>query len=391
MTRSLFNMFGRSPSEHHRAATPLELFFDLVFVVAVASAAAHLHHGFIANHIGEASLSFIMVFFAIWWAWMGFTWFASAFDVDDPLYRILVFIQMFGSLVIASGVADVFEEHSLVRITIGYSIMRLGLVGLWLRAYYSQPKGSFLRANCMRQVISIIACQMGWLSLLLLPHTPLWLFWVMVACELAMPVWAQKVGRTPWHAGHIAERYSLLTLIVLGESVLSLSLALQATHSFSDLNWQRGVFMLAGFAILFCLWWLYFNDSIHDLLNKNKKIAFAWGYGHYVIFASAAAVGAALAATVDVVNGKAIMNDTVLGLILTVPLALYLLGLWYCHEQHRLQTFVQKMAYPLAAVLLFLSSFLPQTMLWCTVILIGLLIWRVGLNKHENAAMTHEV
>lgn len=69
--RSLFNMTGRSPDQHHRAATTLELFFDLVFVVAIASAAAQLHHGFIANHVWEASLSFIMVFFAIGWALRG--------------------------------------------------------------------------------------------------------------------------------------------------------------------------------------------------------------------------------------------------------------------------------------------------------------------------------
>lgn len=389
--KSLFNMFGRSPDQHHRAATPLELFFDLVFVVAIASAAAQLHHGFIANHALEASISFIMVFFAIWWAWMGFTWFASAFDVDDAPYRVLVFIQMFGSLVIASGVPDVFEGKGLARIIIGYSIMRLGLVGLWLRTYYSQPVNSPLRTNAMRNVMGIIACQIGWLSLLVVGYMPIWLFFIMVAIELAAPVWAQSAGRTPWHPSHIAERYGLLTLIVLGESVLSLSLALQATDSFSAISLQRGLFMLAGFSILFCLWWLYFNEPVHDLLKVNKNIAFAWGYGHYVIFSSAAAVGAALAATVDILDGKASLNDTVLGLILTIPLAFYLLGLWYCHEQHRMQTASQKMAYPIAAILLLLSSFLPQTMLWCTVILIGLLVWRVRLNKEEGIETAHSI
>lgn len=354
-----FNMTGRSPDQHHRAATPLELFFDLVFVVAIASAAAQLHHGFIANHVLEASLSFIMVFFAIWWAWMGFTWFASAFDVDDVPYRILVAVQMFGSLVIASGVADVFEEHSFARVTIGYAIMRLGLIGLWLRAYYSLPTGSPVKTVCMRQVIGVVICQLGWLMLLVFPQLPIWVFFIMISFELAVPVWA-KSDQMPWHPAHIAERYSLLTLIVLGESVLSLSMALQATHSFSDISLQRGIFMLAGFVILFCLWWLYFNKPIHQLLEKNKNIAFAWGYGHYVIFAAAAAVGAALAATVDIVNGKAVLNDTVLGLILTVPLACFLLGLWFCHEQHRMETTRQKMAYPLAAILLLLSSVLPS-------------------------------
>ena len=97
------DLVPRSPTESHRAATPLELFLDLCFVVGVAQAAASLHHAIAEGHLHTALIGYPMVFFAIWWAWMNFTWFASAFDTDDWLYRTLTIVQMGGVLVLAIG------------------------------------------------------------------------------------------------------------------------------------------------------------------------------------------------------------------------------------------------------------------------------------------------
>ena len=84
----------RSPHEPHRVATPLELFFDLVFVVAIAQAASGLHHAMAKATRAQGLTGYLMVFFAIWWAWMDFTWFASAYDCDDLPYRLTVFVQI---------------------------------------------------------------------------------------------------------------------------------------------------------------------------------------------------------------------------------------------------------------------------------------------------------
>ena len=97
-------MRARSPHEPHRTATPLELFFDLVFVVAIAQAAAGLHHAIGEAHAVDGLIGYAMVFFAIWWAWMNFTWFASAYDCDDVPYRLAVFVQITGALILAAGV-----------------------------------------------------------------------------------------------------------------------------------------------------------------------------------------------------------------------------------------------------------------------------------------------
>src|ERR1700753_3380325 len=98
-------MRARTRTEPDRAATPLELFFDLCFVVAVSLAAARLHHSFTEDHVGPGLLGYLMVFFAIWWAWMNFTWFASAYDTDDGPYRLATLVQMGGALGMAGCVA----------------------------------------------------------------------------------------------------------------------------------------------------------------------------------------------------------------------------------------------------------------------------------------------
>ena len=102
-------MTARSPHEPHRASTPLELFFDLVFVVAIAQAASGLHHAIAEAHALAGLVGYLMVFFAIWWAWMNFTWFASAYDCDDVPYRLAVFVQIAGALILAAGVPAMFE------------------------------------------------------------------------------------------------------------------------------------------------------------------------------------------------------------------------------------------------------------------------------------------
>jgi low temperature requirement protein LtrA len=112
-------MVGRDATDDNRVATPLELFFDLTFVVAVAQAGAALHDGLVAGHAARAVGAFPMIFFAIWWAWMNFTWFASAYDTDDLLYRVMVFIQMIGVLILAAGIPRAFDHSDFAITTLG--------------------------------------------------------------------------------------------------------------------------------------------------------------------------------------------------------------------------------------------------------------------------------
>src|SRR5687767_4809379 len=132
-------MAARATDEPHRVASQLELLFDLTFVIAIASLTGQFSHALADGHALEELVPFLQVFFAIWWAWVNFTCFASSFDTDDVPFRLLTLVQMTGVLVLAAGVPAAFAGGDFSAVTGEYVIMRLGLVAQWLRAASEDP------------------------------------------------------------------------------------------------------------------------------------------------------------------------------------------------------------------------------------------------------------
>ena len=328
--RLIAPMRARSPHEPHRAATPLELLFDLVFVVAIAQAAAGLHHSIAEAHVLAGLAGYLMVFFAIWWAWMNFTWFASAYDCDDVPYRLAVFVQITGALIIAAGVPAMLESRTPnLAVVAGYVIMRLALVAQWLRAAAADPDH---RTTALRYATGITLVQVAWVAMLLVPR-----FWpvgfvTLAGCEVLVPVWAERAAMTTWHPHHIAERYGLLTLIVLGESILAATGAVQAALASGEALVSLVPVIIGGLLIVYSMWWVYFDRPVHDLLTSLRK-GILWGYGHYLVFAAAAAVGAGLAVTVDQVTDRAEVSAVTAGMAVAIPVAVYLICLWVLHDR----------------------------------------------------------
>ena len=321
-------MVARDPGEPHRVSTPLELLFDLCFVVAIAQAAAHLHHAVGEGHTLHGVLGFASAFFAIWWAWMNLTWFASAFDTDDVPYRLLVLAQIAGVLVLAAGVPRAFEEGDFGVITVGYTIMRVPLIALWLRAAHADPTCA---PTARRFALGLGLCQLGWWSLLIWPATArAYGFLVFALCELSVPIWAERAGRTKWHPHHIAERYGLLTLIVLGESVLSATQAVQGALDVNANTYQLLALSAGGLLIVFSVWWIYFAHPAQHVLS-SLRAGFTWGYGHFPIFASIAAIGAGLSVVADHAAGHAHLSRQAAGAAVAVPVAVYLACVWLAH------------------------------------------------------------
>ncbi|MGY1664061.1 low temperature requirement protein A [Geodermatophilus sp. SYSU D00705] len=329
-------MRERSPDEPHRASSPLELLFDLTFVVAVASITAQLAHGIAGGHALEDLAPFLQVFFAIWWAWMNSTWFASSYDTDDVPYRLLTMVQMAGVLVLAAGVPVAFGESDYGAITVGYLLMRVGLVAQWLRAGLEDPVG---RRTAFRYAIGISVLQVGWIARLVLAETGvlpaaalLPTFVVLAAGELAVPLWAERARRTSWHPHHIAERYGLFTIILLGESVLAASTGVQAAAAAGAVV-SRSFLTIAlpGLVLLFALWWLYFLEPAGEGLARRRERSFVWGYGHYGIFAALAAVGAGLEVAVEHTGHHLDVPVTTLGFAVAIPVGVFLLLLWGVH------------------------------------------------------------
>jgi len=365
-------MTSRSPHEAHRTATPLELLFDLVFVVAIAQAASELHHAVAEAHAVDGLIGFLMVFFAIWWAWMGFTWFASAYDCDDVPYRLLVFVQIAGALLLAAGIPTMFEARAPnIAVVGGYVVMRLGLVAQWLRAGASDPTR---RTTAHRYVLGIIALQTAWVGMLLVPQYWLPGFLTLAALEMAVPMWAERASPTTWHPHHIAERYGLLTLIVLGESILSATTTIESAFASGSRISQLAPLIIGGLLIVYAMWWIYFDRPAHDLLTSIRT-AFVWGYGHYFVFASAAAVGAGLAVEVDVITGTAKIGSQAAAFSVAVPVATYLICLWFLHDRPEYR---RTRSYgPIAGVLVLLTPFLGFSILLIGVILAALVAVKV--------------
>src|SRR5690348_3826630 len=101
---------GRDPNEVHRAATPLELLYDLTFVVAFGTAADELAHYLAERHVGAALGGFSLAVVAVAVAWLSYSWFASAYDNDDWVFRVATMVQMVGVIVLALGLEQMFAS-----------------------------------------------------------------------------------------------------------------------------------------------------------------------------------------------------------------------------------------------------------------------------------------
>ena len=315
-------MVARDTDEPHRASTPLELLFDLCFVVAVSQAARELNNSLSVDHIGSGIVGYVMVFFAIWWAWVNFTWFASAYDVDDVAYRLLTFVQIVGVLVLAAGVPGAFEHGDFTVITVGYVVMRAALVTQWLRAAHGDPAG---RSAAHRYAAAITVVQLGWIARLFVPHLVGEVaFWFLALAEMLVPAWAEANGRgTSWHPEHISERYGLFTLIVLGECVEAATVAMQSATSSGLSAPQVGV-AAGGLLLIFGLWWWYFEHPSEEGLRESRSSAFLWGYAHYAVFASVAALGAGLEVAVESTRRGSGVSPTTAGAAVAISVAVYL-------------------------------------------------------------------
>jgi low temperature requirement protein LtrA len=320
-------MMPRDTDENHRVSTPLELLFDLCFVVAVSQAGRQLDAALTASHYHTAIFGYLAVFFGIWWAWVNFTWFASAYDVDDLAYRLLTFVQIVGVLILAAGVASAFDPGDFAIMTLGYVVMRVAMVAQWLRAAAGDPAG---RPVALRFAVGISILQVGWVARLFLPHEAgIIAFYVLAVCEMLVPAWAERAGDgggTPWHPGHISERYGLFTLIVLGECIAAATVAIHDASSRHAGLPASLVGVAAGAVLLVCcIWWWYFEHPSEAGLRLSRGNAFFWGYGHYLVFASIAALGAGLqVAAGSTHSGAGAASATAAGLTIAVSVAVYL-------------------------------------------------------------------
>jgi low temperature requirement protein LtrA len=333
-------MGGRDPDEQGRTATSLELLFDLTFVIAFGTAAGQLAHFLTDGHVWDGILGFAFVTFGISWAWINFSWFASAYDTDDWIYRLTTMVQMVGVLVLTLGIPPLFEslregEHVDNRVLVlGYVVMRVPMIAQWLRAARQDPSGA--RA-CRIYITTILLAQLGWIGLLLADTSVGPMFAcaaLLILVETAGPALAEtRGGGTPWHPHHIAERYSLMVIIALGEGLVGTVATLSAILEEEGWTLDVAVLGLAGVGVTFGVWWTYFVVPHGELLHAHQERSFGWGYGHILLFGVVVAIGAGLHAAANQLEHHSQLSDLQTVLAVVVPIGLYVLLLYLLYAQ----------------------------------------------------------
>jgi len=337
-------MPGRDANESGRAATPLELLYDLTFVAAFGVAAGELAHGIVGGHPTAAIVSFVIAMSTVVWAWTNFTWFASAFDNDDWLFRVLTMIQMAGVLVLAIGLPPLFASIERSEgvdgglVVAGYVVIRVAVALQWARAARGDPQ---YRRPALIYAVVVGVAQFGWI-LLALSHLTvgpsLVVIGVLFIIESLGPVVAEARGRanggvTPWHPHHLAERYALLTIIALGETVMGTLSAATQISALHGWTLDAVVVVAAGVAMSFALWWVYFLVPHGPALRARRTKVVPWAYGHIVLFIGVAATGAGLHVVGNVYDPDHPVTVrtaviAVAGPVLVLMLTRYLLHAW---------------------------------------------------------------
>jgi low temperature requirement protein LtrA len=208
----------------------------------------------------------------------------------------------------------------------GYVVMRVALVFLWWQVSRHDRRHT---PAARKYMLTIGTAQVGWIALAIadLPiATTFTLLSILVVLELAGPVFAEGSSRTPWNAHHIAERYGLLVIITLGEVILGTVAALNAlVHGESGWTVDAALLAVAGVGLTFSCWWMYFAVPWAEPLARHRERGFAFGYGHLLIFAPLAAMGAGLHVAAYALAGEAKIGTTGTVLSVAIPVAIYAL------------------------------------------------------------------
>ena len=226
--------------------TPLELFFDLVFVLALTQCTALMAE----DPSWENVVRGLLVLGVLWWAWVGYAWLTSVVDPEEGAVRFAIFGAMAGLLVVALCVPEAFGDLALL-FAVAYGVVRIGQIVLFVVASRDEPK---LRQSVSGLAVSTaiaVALLVGASFLDGLPQGALWALALLL--DMGGPY---LFGAEGWKLvpGHFAERHGLILIIALGESIVAIGVGAEG-------GVDAGVVAAAalGIALAAALWWLYFD------------------------------------------------------------------------------------------------------------------------------------
>jgi len=259
-------------AEIERHVTWLELFYDLIFVAAVAQLARSLSDDYSWSGI----LRFIVIFVPVWWAWVGHTFYLTRFDTEDVGHRLLTMAQMAAAASLAVHVPAALGATS-AGFALSYAAVRFILVAEYLRAG--------LHIKVVRPLTSRYAAGFGcaaslWaVSALVQDPWRFGLWGVALAVDFLTPLTAGQLHvNFPPHLMHLPERFGLFTIIVIGEAVVSVVMGIGT----GGLTFGSGMVGIMGLLVAFALWWGYFEGAKGAAVLALSASRHLWRYQQWL-------------------------------------------------------------------------------------------------------------
>ncbi|MDQ6927098.1 MAG: low temperature requirement protein A [Actinomycetota bacterium] len=310
----------RAARREEERVTPLELFFDLVFVLAITQCTALMASEPTWHGLGKG----LLILGVLWWAWVGYAWLTSVVDPEEGAVRLAMFAAMAAFLVVALCVPRAFENLGLT-FAIAYGLVRVAHIALFLLASRNDPA---LRQSVTGLAISS-AIGVGLLvGAAFVDGAPQGVLWVLA---LLLDAGGPFVfGAEGWKLvpGHFAERHGLIVLIALGESIVAIGVG-------SAAGVTAGVITAAvlGMALAAGMWWAYFDvvayvaarrlASLPEGRKRNEMARDSYSYLHFPMVASIVLVALGLKQTLLHLDGPLALVPAV---ALIGGVALYLLS-----------------------------------------------------------------
>jgi low temperature requirement protein LtrA len=271
--------------EGERHASWLELFFDLVFVVAITE----LSHYLVVDQSAGGFIRFVALFFPVFVAWQGYMAYASRFDTDDLAFRFAYFLAMLAIAAMAVLIDDVARGMHTGAFVLAYVVLRSIMLALYARAWRAVPEArALIRFYGGGYSLGVSL----WIVSLAFDTPWRYVIWVVAqVIELSLPPLSTRLHRRiPVSASHLPERWALFTLIVLGESVVAVGIATSGT----SWGFSSGAAAVLGFASVAAVWWLYFDRQASVALRGSTMSIVVYSYAHIPLLAGLAAMSAGM-------------------------------------------------------------------------------------------------
>jgi low temperature requirement protein LtrA len=307
---------------------PLELFFDLVFVLALTQCTTLMSDNPTWEGIGQG----LLLLGLLWWSWVGYSWLTSVLDPEEGGVRFSLFAAMAAFLIAAICLPDAFSDLA-TEFAVAYGIVRAAQIALFWIASEDDP-------GLRRSIVGLAVGTAIGISLLLAgsfldpgPRAAVW--GLALVLDMSGP---QLFGSEGWHLvpGHFAERHGLIIIIALGESIVAIGVGAGA-----EMTWGIAGAASLGIAILAALWWTYFDvvalvsarrlASVPEGKVRNELARDSYSYIHFAMVAGIILVALGLKKTLGDVDGEL---KLVPAFALLAGAALYLLGLAAFRYRH---------------------------------------------------------